>query len=194
MKTEDEVDFLKDRTEEAVSAHVVTLSFAVLYKETPLLLWPAGFLSVACAKLSGVQWCCFSLLKIAWAFLALAFSTAGLRHIYVFSAGDREIEPRGSSWSKVVPRFVHDLTKAVSWNALEDGDAVWGAAAPSRSLHCCCRGGPGESLHPFLCFVFPGRFWQRGLWLWLLLVCAQTLRSKGIMGWECLCLSWKKNE
>lgn len=38
MKTEDEVDFLKDRTEEAVSAHVVTLSFAVLYKETPLLL------------------------------------------------------------------------------------------------------------------------------------------------------------
>lgn len=32
MKTEDEVDFQKNGTEEVVSAGVVTLSFAVLYK------------------------------------------------------------------------------------------------------------------------------------------------------------------
>ncbi|RLW03758.1 hypothetical protein DV515_00006434 [Chloebia gouldiae] len=38
MKTEDEVDFQKDGTEEVVSAGVVTLSFVVLYKETLLLL------------------------------------------------------------------------------------------------------------------------------------------------------------
>lgn len=38
MKTEDEVDFQKDGTEEVVSAGVVTLSFAVLCKEMSVLL------------------------------------------------------------------------------------------------------------------------------------------------------------
>lgn len=38
MKTEDEVDFQKNGTEEVVSAGVVTLSFAALCKEMPLLL------------------------------------------------------------------------------------------------------------------------------------------------------------
>lgn len=66
MKTEDEVDFRKDHAksaarEEAVSATYayVTLSFSVLFKETSSLLRPAsepaGFLSVAVAKLSGVH-------------------------------------------------------------------------------------------------------------------------------------------
>lgn len=48
MKTEDEVDFLKDRVESAAREEVVSATYALspclflcFFKEMPLLLWPA---------------------------------------------------------------------------------------------------------------------------------------------------------
>lgn len=176
MKTEDEVDFQKDGTEELVSAGLVTLYFAVLCKEMLLLLWPAGFLSAASAKLNNVQWRCFSLLKIAWAFLALAFSTAGWRHFYIFSACDRLSQevPHGA-------RLYQDL--CVIWR--EPGMHLRLVMLCGGQQHL--QGGPGASVLPSHA-LFSREVLAEGLWL--MLVCAQTLRTKGIMGWGCLCLSW----
>lgn len=57
MKTEDEVDHQKNGMEEVVSAGVVTLSLAVLYKEMPLLLW-FPFCSLCKAERCPVAWLC----------------------------------------------------------------------------------------------------------------------------------------
>lgn len=189
MKTEDEVDF-KNCTEEVVSTDIVTLPLATLYKEMPLMLWPAGFLSVALAKLNDVQWHCFSLLKIAWAFLTLAFSTTELRHIYGFSTDDR--------LSQEVPlgaRLYQDL--CVIWQKPCAGMhlrlVMLCGASSTFQVPALLLPGWSWRVSPSLLVLYVSReFLAEGLCL--MLVCAQTLRSKGSLGWGCVCLSWKKNE